>query len=294
VSVEENAQVTERQTTEVVTGLRMPEGFRWHDENLYFVDMQAGDLLRSTGAEGDPEVIASVDGHLGGIGWLSNGELLAVEMHDRHILKIAADGSTSVYADVSALTPWEINDLTVDPDTDRVYVGTFGFDALHGADREPGEIYCIEPDGSVRVVADNLQMPNKSHILADGRTLIVGETWGECITAFDIAPNGDLTNRRPWAAVASLVPDGSALDVEGGLWVANLLSAEFVRIVEGGEITERIPAGEGNIALECALGGPDGTTLFLGTATSWDPEVTKLRLGQIRAVEVDIAGLPRV
>jgi len=277
----------------VVDGLRMPEGFRWHDDFLYFVDMQAGELLRSTGA-GAPEVVASLDGHLGGMGWLSNGDLIVVEMGDRHILRVGPDGSTSLYSDVSHLTPWQINDLTVDPAADRAYVGTFGFDALGGAERQPGEIYCIEPDGTARVVASDLQMANKSHILADGRTLIVGETWGEAITAFDIAENGDLVNRRPWASVPSMVPDGSALDVEGGLWVANLLASEFIRVVEGGEITDRIPAGEGNISLECALGGPDGTTLFLGTATSWDPEVTARRLGMIRSVQVEVPGLARV
>jgi sugar lactone lactonase YvrE len=289
--------VANAESTLMTDGLKMPEGFRWHDDHLYFVDMQAGDLFRSTGEPGTKELVASVaatGGHLGGVGWLSTGELLVVEMGDRHVLRVHDDGTTSVYADVSSFTPWQINDMTVDPGTDRLYIGSFGFDALTGADREPGEIYCVEPDGSARVVADDLQMPNKSHILGNGRTLIVGETWGECITAFDIEPNGDLVNRRAWASLPAVVPDGSALDSSGALWVANLLAGEFIRVLEGGEITDRIASGDGTIALECGLGGPHGTTFFMGTATSWDPAITAQRLGAIRFVDVDVPGEPRV
>jgi len=150
----------------------------------------------------------------------------------------------------------------------------------------------VEPDGSARSVAEDLRFPNGTVITPDGRTLIVGESFGACLTAFDIAEDGSLGNRREWARMEKAVPDGICLDAEGGIWVASPVSGGVLRLREGGEVTDRIAVE--HQAFACMLGGPERRTLFLCTAATPDPAQAELRTGRIEFVEVDVpgAGLP--
>ena len=65
------------------------------------------------------------------------------------------------------------------------------------------------------------------------------------------------------------LPDGCALDSENAIWFADAFSSQVVRVIEGGEITDVIDLPQRTFA--CMLGGDDGRTLFILTATS-DPE----------------------
>jgi sugar lactone lactonase YvrE len=131
-------------------------------------------------------------------------------------------------------------------------------------------------------------------ITPDGKTLIVGETFASRMTAFDIAADGSLSNRRVWAALPQgAVPDGACLDAEGAVWVASPTTNDVIRLKEGGEVLDRIQADQGCFA--CMLGGADRKTLYVLTAGGADAEDTKrVRLGRIEQLRVDVpgAGLP--
>ena len=105
-------------------------------------------------------------------------------------------------------------------------------------------------------------------ITPDGRTLIVGESLGARVSAFDIGPGGELSNRRVCAEAPGRVPDGACLDADGAVWFANAIAPECVRIAEGGEVLEVIDTGQPCYA--CMLGGDDGRTLFMLTAATSD------------------------
>jgi sugar lactone lactonase YvrE len=122
--------------------------------------------------------------------------------------------------------------------------------------------------------------------------LIVGESFGARLTAFDIQADGSLAHRRVFAQLAGAVPDGICLDEEGGIWVASPVSHECLRVLEGGEVTHRVKVE--TQAFACMLGGADGRTLFICTAGDSDPERTVARSGRIETVRVDAAraGLP--
>jgi sugar lactone lactonase YvrE len=251
---------------------------------------------------GKRDTIITISDQPSGLGWLPDGRLLIVSMRDRKLLCLEKAGLT-VAADLSTLTPYQCNDIVVDT-KGRAYIGNFGFE-LGQEDPKTTSLIMVTPDGKALSVADDLFFPNGMVIAPDGKTLIVAETFGRCLTAFDINPDGSLGSRRTWAQVDSIV-DGICLDAEGCIWVAvptfewPLDSAAetyrpggFIRVAEGGEIRERLELSDrGGIA--CMLGGPDRRTLFMLEAFTHVPERTSPGNGRIRTVEVSVsgAGLP--
>jgi sugar lactone lactonase YvrE len=272
--------------------LVFPEGPRWRDGRLWVSDMHGKEVF-AVDLDGRRETILAVPGRPSGLGWLPDGRLLVVSMVDRKVLRIEA-GEPVVHADLSTLAPFHCNDMVVDR-IGRAYVGNFGFDLdAREAPRATGLILVL-PDGRVRVVAEDLLFPNGAVITPDGKTLVVAETFGARLTAFDIEPDGSLANRRLWAEVG-LPPDGICLDAEGCIWVAAPVDAGgFLRVAPGGEVKQRIAADRRGYA--CMLGGPDGRSLFLLEAFSShrDKAIARGRgNGRIRIVEVDVphAGWP--
>jgi sugar lactone lactonase YvrE len=194
----------------------------------------------------------------------------------------------AVHADLSRLASWDCNDMVTDA-RGNSYVGNFGFDLHAQAKPRFAEIVLVTAAGEARVVASEMRFPNGSVITEDGRTLIVGESTGARLTAFDIAEDGSLAGRRVWAQLEGAVPDGICLDAEGAVWVASPLGNEVLRVREGGEVTHRVTAGSNAIA--CMLGGPQRRHLFVCTASAMAPEVCRAqRPGRIEVAEVDVAG----
>ena len=275
----------------LLDGLAFPEGPRWHDGRLYFSDMHGGVVLAVDGA-GRAETIVAVPNDPSGLGWLPDGRLLVVSMRDRRLLRLDEAGLVAV-ADLSKLASFHCNAMVVDA-RGRAYVGNFGFD-LHAEKPEPCKtnLVLVHPDGRAAEVASDLAFPNGTVITPDGRTLIVGESFGARLTAFDVADDGSLSNRRVFAKLEGAVPDGICLDAEGAVWIASPVSAEVLRVHEGGRVSRRIPVA--TQAFACMLGGDDRQTLYVCTAaTSRPDECRAKRTGRIELARVDVpgAGLP--
>lgn len=275
----------------LLDGLAFPEGPRWRGGRLFFSDMHAGTVLALDDA-GGAETIATVPNDPSGLGWLPDGRLLVVSMRDRRLLRLDPEGLVEV-ADLSRLAPFHCNDMVVDA-LGRAYVGNFGFD-LHAETPRPCKtnLLLVHPDGRVVLAAEDLAFPNGTVITPDGRTLIIGESFAGRLTAFDVAGDGSLSNRRVFAKLERAVPDGICLDAEGAVWVASPVSAEVLRVHEGGRVSRRIPVA--TQAFACMLGGPGRRTLYVCTAaTSRPDECRAKRTGRIEATVVDVpgAGLP--
>jgi sugar lactone lactonase YvrE len=271
----------------VLDGLAFPEGPRWHDGRLWFSDMHAHEVV-AMAPDGRRETVFAHSGPVSGLGWLPGGDLLVVSMVDMQLLRIGADGRPRVHGDLSGIATGRCNDMVVSADG-RAWVGNFGFDYPDG-ERKAAKLARVDPDGKVSVAAEELMFPNGAMITPDGKTLIVGETFAERLTAFEIGPDGALSNRRIWAQLgAQEYPDGACLDAEGAIWVASPFTSEVIRVREGGAVAERIKADQGVFA--CMLGGDDRKTLYVLTASGSDPEdCAARRLGRIEAVKVDVAG----
>lgn len=273
-------------TTVLLDGLRFPEGPRWHEGRLWFSDMHDHKVM-AVGLDGRAETIVEVPQQPSGLGWTRDGQLLVVSMLDRRLLRL--DGGRLVeVADLSRLAACHCNDMVVDA-AGRAYIGNFGFDLhVEGFEFRHAELILVEPDGRARVVADELSFPNGTVITPDGKTLIVGESFSARFAAFDIQPDGSLTNRREWAKCETGTPDGICLDAEGAVWYASPVSNECVRIAAGGRVLDRVPVT--NQAYCCMLGGPDRRTLFIGTAVDSHP--AQCRQSRTGAIEITTVAVP--
>ena len=219
------------------------EGPRWHEGSWWVSDFYRRTVSRVLPSGGE-EIVLEVENQPSGLGWLPDGSLLVVSMKDQRLLRVAADGSVSTHADLSDVCGGHLNDMVVDA-TGRAFVGDFGFDLMGGGAPSSASVKRVDPDGTVTVVASDLRFPNGSVITPDGGTLIVGETWGNRYTAFDIAADGSLTNRRVWASLGPepvgnsveelmtqivVAPDGCTLDAEEHIWCADGFGSRLVRV----------------------------------------------------------------
>ena len=291
----------DRTATQLCDGIYFGEGPRWKDGRIWFSDFYAK-AVKSASPKGDVRVEVEIDDLPSGIGWTPDGSLLIVSMVRRQVLRRTPDGKISVHADLSKIASFHCNDMIVDS-TGGAYVGNFGFD-LHAdlikrgdaaviADHPTAKLARISPNGAVSVAAEGMHFPNGCVITPDGKTLIVAETLGGCLTAFAIGPDGNLSGRRVFAETWPRVPDGIALDASGAVWVASALTPECVRIGEGGAVLETVATSQNCYA--CMLGGENGRTLFMMTApTSLASEAAASPKGRVEVAMVNSphAGLP--
>lgn len=269
----------------LIDNLAFAEAPRWHDGELWFSDFFTHQVMR-VDRDGRAHVVVEVANQPSGLGWLPDGRLLVVSMLDRKLMRLDPTGLVEV-ADLSQLADFHCNDMVVDA-KGRAYVGNFGFDIFaKPVVPKPTVLVMVSPEGKTRVAANDMAFPNGTVITPDGRTMIIGETFARKLTAFDIADDGTLSNRRVWADLGELAPDGICLDAEGAVWVASPRSNEFVRVLEGGTITRRIAVSNQGIA--CALGGEDGKRLFMviGRVKARE-EAMATRVGRIEYIDVDV------
>jgi sugar lactone lactonase YvrE len=263
----------------LMTGLVFGEQPRWHEGRLWFSDWGVPQVM-AVDLEGNHEVILPGRSFPLCVDWLPDGRLLVVSAREGLLLRREPDGSLVTHADLNGLSdPPPGNELVVDG-RGNAYVNGGGFDLMAGEDFAPGVVALATPDGSARRVADDIAFPNGMLVTPDS-TLIVAETYAHRLTAFDIAADGGLSNRRVWADLRDGFPDGICLDAENAVWYADVPNRRCVRVREGGDVLQTIDLDRGCFA--CALGGPEKRTLFM-MAQDWNgPEgmFEEPRTGQV-------------
>jgi sugar lactone lactonase YvrE len=300
--------MAERELKPLLEGGAFFEGPRWRDGRWWVSDFYRH-LVLTVDPDGRAAEVMTVEQQPSGLGWMPDGSLLVVSMKDHRVLRRFPDGEVATHADLTEHCGGHLNDMVVDRDG-RAYAGNFGFDLMAGADPAPAALIRVDPDGGSAVAAKNMLFPNGSVITPDGRTLIVGETAGARYTAFTIAADGSLTDRRIWAQVAEVPefttlhetlaqlrfgPDGCALDAEEHIWAADEVNGRCVRLAAGGEIVGEIAVPDGLGCFACMLGGEDGRTLLICAAPDFSEENrSAAREAVLLTTTVDVphAGLP--
>ncbi len=273
------------------SGLAFPESPRWRDGRVWVCNWGAQEIV-AVDPEGRIDVVLpaptatlpfSVD-------WLRDGRMLIVAGREGFLLRREPDGSLATHADLNGLSDRGWNEIVVDG-RGRAYVNGPGFDMMAGEDFAPGIIGLITPNGAVRQVADGVAFPNGMAVTPDNATVIVAESYARRLTAFDIAADGALSNRRVWADLGDGCPDGICLDAEGAVWYADVPNKRCVRVREGGEILQTIALDRGGFA--CMLGGADRRTLFIAAAHWRGPETMfdQARTGQVLTASVIAPGV---
>jgi sugar lactone lactonase YvrE len=274
--------VDELSTSVVAEGFVFGEGPRWHDGRLWFSDMAAGEVL-ALGEGGELEVVLRTP-HPSGLGWSIDGTLLVAVLFSPRILRVD-DGEASLAHDLSDHC-WATNDMVMGPDG-VLYVDLYTNE--RGA-APSGGIGMVTPEGEVRAVASGLGLPNGLAITADRSTLVASDTERATVWAFAIDDDGGLSGQRVFADLGHRRPDGLCVDEEGAAWVGCHDTHEFLRVLDGGEVTHRV-ATPGALAVAPALGGPDRRTLYLvANETTVERARAGDSKGRIEQVRVDVPG----
>lgn len=251
------------ETQILLDGLAIGESPRWHEGRLWLCNWGTQEIL-AVDLHGSSDMVARVPAAFNfSIDWLPDGRLLVVPGSGARLLRQEPGGTLVTHADLRGLAEG-FNEIVVDA-RGNAYVNGGTYDFETGAGAESGIIVLVGPDGEVRPVAGGIRFGNGMAITPDGSTLIVAESWAARLTAFDIARDGSLSNRRVWADTEG-PPDGICLDVEGAVWYADVPNRRCVRVREGGEVLQTVGLDRG--AFACMLGGPDGRTLFV-LAAEW-------------------------
>jgi sugar lactone lactonase YvrE len=270
----------------LLTGRGLVESPRWNGDRLYFSDWSAGEVV-AVDLAGRSELIARVNSLPLCTAWLPDGQLVIVSSPEGRLLRRESDGSLVTHADLGQ-PGW--NDIVADG-RGNVYVNRAGFNPMAGEAFRPGFVFLAAADGSVRQVADDIAFPNGMAVTADNSTLIVADSYRHNLVAFDIGPDGGLSNGRTWAGLGEGTPDGICADAEDAAWYADVPNRRCVRVAEGGKVLQTVELDRGGFA--CVLGGPARTTLFI-VAAEWrgmtDSEMVRPASGQVLATEVDVPG----
>jgi sugar lactone lactonase YvrE len=265
-------------TDVLLDGLGIPESLRWHEDRLWFCNWTVGEIV-ALDVRGSSEVVTSVPTSVPvSIDWLPGGALLVVSGQEGLLLRQERGGTLATHAD---LTQFGVVNEIVVAESGNAYVNS-------------DVVVVVSPDATVTRVAEGISWGNGMAITPDGSTLLVAESHAACITAFTIESDATLSDRRVWADLNGDAPDGICVDADGAVWYASVPGRHCVRVREGGEVLQTIDTGDG--AFACMLGGPDGRTLFAGTA-EWhgmDRIFGAARTGRILATQVDVphAGRP--
>jgi sugar lactone lactonase YvrE len=268
-------------------GFRFLEAPKWRDGNLWVSDVFDLKVI-SLSPDGSEHIVTlDVPHRPAGLGFLPDGSLVIVSQADQKLLKWDGE-SLSVYADLKGHAVGYVNDFAVDRNG-AVYVGDFGYDLIGGEASKPTSLHRVDPNGTITRAASGLEFPNGSAIVNDGRTLVVAETWVGRVAAFDLSDDGTLSNPRVFANLGERQPDGLCADTQGAIWVACYNTGEFLRIVDGGEITHRVRC-EGH-AISCTLGGSDRRTLFMTAFLGTEADMAAgRRNGVVLTARVDTPG----
>lgn len=266
-----------------LSGLKHPEGLRWHNNNLYFCDIGDKKIYCYDSQESKLKTIIELSDQAGGITWSQDGGLCFNSFYNRKLCTISNNEIVELL-DYEDIEPGYAHDMTTSPDG-IIYVSTSGFLPAKNVNVKTSNILGIK-DNLVFTAAKNVEYPNGIVVSEDGQLAYVSETFSGRIKKFDI-DNGFLINPRALFQFDDLgfqvefnelgipkninryYPDGMCLNVDKkSIWVASPGYNTVINISENGLILSEVDCKY--FPFDCAIS--DNGTLYIGTL---DPNTGK-------------------
>ncbi len=252
---------------------------------LYFSDVPNGGVYRR-GPDGTVETLIPRRRGVGGIALNASGGIVC---SGRSL--ICWDEATRHSRDL--FTEWEgralrgLNDLTTDAQG-SVFVGSLEFDALSSEKPIPGNLFRVDPPDIVTKLWEGIEVTNGMGFSPDGRLLYHCDSTTRAVWVYDVTTDRRVKDRRVFVRLPEGWPDGMAVDVEGGIWVAVVRYGEVARFKSDGALDRRIkmPA---QMVTSLTFGGADMMDLYIVTADNTEDASRK---GTIFRMRSDIPGLP--
>jgi len=242
--------------------------------NVYCVNGDWMQNIQRTTPQGTTEVFTTLPGTSvgNGIRFGRDGAMYVADYTAHNILRIdLKTRAVKIFAHEERMN--QPNDIALAPNG-MLYASDP--DWINGT----GQLWSIDPQGRVRLLAENQGTTNGIEVSPDGHTLYVNESIQQCVWAYTIAPDGSLTNKHLLKKFRDSSLDGMRCDVDGNLYVTRNGKGTVVKLSPTGEVLcefDVLGAEPSNLC----FGGLDGRTLYI-------TEVEHQRLVQVR---VDRAGL---
>ena len=245
----------------------LAEGPRWdaRTQRLLWVDIDGRALHEFDPAAGTDRAIG-LPAKVGAAAPTADETRVLVALADRLAMVDLTTGEHKPLVEFPhAREGMRANDGAVDP-AGRFWIGTMADDeAPHLA-----ALYRLEPDGSLTTVLDGISLSNGLGWAAGEQRMYYVDSPTKRIDVLDYdAATGEVEDRRPFAVIEDGMgmPDGLALDVEDGVWVALYGGAQLRRYGPGGTLDAVLEVPADNVTA-CSFGGEDGRRLFITTARS--------------------------
>jgi D-xylono/L-arabinono-1,4-lactonase len=239
----------------------------WHpdERRLYWLDIPRGRMFRYEPATGRHEQVYEGD-QIGGFTLQADGALLLFMARGR--VAVWRHGSlTTIIPEIERERESRFNDVEADP-AGRVLCGTMSIREPDRTIRQYGQLYRLDPDGSLTTLIEQTVTSNGMGFSPDQRTLYHADSGAQTIVAFDYdRRSGRLSNRRLIVETGPGEgrPDGLTVDAEGCLWSARWDGGCVVRLTPDGRELERLSLPARKVS-SVAFGGPDYDELYITTA----------------------------
>ena len=272
----------------IVEGYGLVEGPVWHpDYGLLFSDVLFGGVY----ALNEREQVEVIFEHRRGIGGMAVHADNGLVVSGRNISVKRFGYSESILLLDHDVENFNVgyNDLTTDAEG-RVYVGSLGSSPVFEDGLEPraGNLFVIEPDGSSRVVAEDVELTNGLGFSPDGSLLYHSDSRRQQVYRYKVKENGNLEPRDIFCQFDEGAPDGLAVAEDGSVWIANA-GGSGVFVYNSDSTLRQIIKITVPMCTSVCFGGKDLKTLFIVSGSNG---VEGDRRGGIYRYDSDVAGLP--
>ena len=271
---------------ELATGFGLVEGPTWiNDRGLLFSDVIKGGVYLLDHLNNVSPVVE----HRRGIGGIAIHQENGLIVGGRNIAykSFTGDKTTILLSNDVTEHALGFNDLTTDS-KGRVYVGSVAFKVFSDDEMIPGHLHVIDVDGSVRTISDGVMLTNGLGFSPDGRTLYHADARDAVVRQYEVSPDGNVSDWKPFVQANNGHPDGLAVAEDGSVWIAMAYGSRVDVFESNGALRESLPVPLPMVTSVC-FGGPDLKDLYVVTGSRGGPSDV---CGTIFRMRVDVPGLP--